>query len=96
MEGTESRSRANVVVGGLVHGVFFRDFVRERAVSLGVTGWVRNTPDGKVEAVFEGKAHAVSEMVESCRQGPPRASVEKFDVRMEDYKGEFAAFSVRR
>jgi acylphosphatase len=89
-------SRARVVVSGRVQGVFFRAFVQERASSLGVTGWVKNRPDGKVECVFEGQARRVSDMVEACRQGPPRADVEDVMVTFEDYKGEFAAFSVAR
>lgn len=96
MEDREIRSRAHVIVSGHVQGVFFRAFVQERASSLGVTGWVKNRPDGKVEAVFEGQARSVSEMVEACRQGPPRARVDDVVVMMEDCKGGSATFSIAR
>ncbi|MFH0957006.1 MAG: acylphosphatase, partial [Candidatus Aenigmatarchaeota archaeon] len=55
------QSRARIVISGMVQGVFFRAFVRDAALSLGVTGWVRNRPDGKVEAVLEGERHKVME-----------------------------------
>ncbi len=59
--------RRRVIVHGMVQGVFFRDSTRRRAASLGVAGWVRNRPDGTVEAVFEGEREAVEE---PCRRGP--------------------------
>jgi acylphosphatase len=96
MVGMIGKSRVRVIVSGRVQGVFFRAFVQERAYSLGVTGWVRNRPDGKVECVFEGQARNVSEMVDACRKGPPRADVDGVEARMEEYKGEFATFSVAR
>jgi len=63
-----------------VQGVFFRDSVRRRAESLGVSGWVRNRDDGSVEAEFEGEPDAVDSMVEYCRSGPGRAEVENLEV----------------
>lgn len=70
------RIRNHVRVHGQVQGVFFRDRTRERAESLGVAGWVRNCPDGTVEAVFEGELEPVRTLVEFCRSGPGRAQVE--------------------
>jgi acylphosphatase len=71
----------DVTVTGQVQGVFFRAQTREQAGRLGVTGWVRNDPDGSVTAHFEGDQAAVEAMVEWCREGPPRARVERVDVR---------------
>ena len=86
--------RAHVFVSGRVQGVFFRYETRQRARRVGVTGWVRNLPDGRVEAVFEGEKEAVEYMVEFCKRGPPAARVEKVDVKWEQYKGEFQDFKI--
>jgi acylphosphatase len=67
--------RVRVVVSGRVQGVFFRVSCAERSRSLGVAGWVRNMPGGRVEAVFEGPEDAVDAMVTWCRSGPPGARV---------------------
>jgi acylphosphatase len=71
--------RRRVVVSGQVQGVFFRDTCRREAARRGVAGWVRNCPDGTVEAVFEGPEDAVSAMVVWARRGPAHAVVD--DVR---------------
>lgn len=70
----------SVVVSGEVQGVFFRDCMRREARSSGVRGWVRNRPDGRVEAHLEGTPDAVAALVLWCRSGPPRASVEELVV----------------
>jgi acylphosphatase len=70
-----------VVVSGRVQGVYFRDRCRQRAIELGVRGWVRNEPDGTVRGHFEGPAQAVAQLIAWCRTGPPRAQVN--DVRVE-------------
>ena len=72
--------RAKVIVRGSVQGVFFRAEARDRARSLGLAGWVRNVPDGTVEAAFEGEDERVESMVEWCRRGPAGARVEQVDV----------------
>jgi acylphosphatase len=82
------------VVSGRVQGVFFRDSVRRRAEAVGVAGWVRNTPEGTVEAVFEGDPGAVDELVEFCRRGPSRAEVTSVDVEEEQPEG-LSGFDVR-
>ncbi len=79
---------------GAVQGVFFRADARDRARSLGLAGWVRNRPDGSVEAVFEGDAERVESMVEWCRRGPRGAQVEDVEVEWSDPQGE-PEFSVR-
>ena len=86
--------RALVLVRGAVHGVFFRAETRNRARSLGVDGWVRNTPDGAVEAVFEGDDERVESMVEWCRRGPAGARVEGVEASWAAPEGE-TAFSIR-
>jgi acylphosphatase len=82
------------LVGGRVQGVFFRDTTRRRADAAGVAGWVRNTPDGTVEAVFEGEPEAVEEMVEFSRRGPSRAEVESVETFDEEPEG-LSGFEVR-
>jgi acylphosphatase len=83
-----------VVARGHVQGVFFRDSARRLAHSRGVSGWVRNNPDGTVEAVFEGDGSAVEAMVAFCRSGPRGASVEHVDVETEEPEG-LDSFEVR-
>jgi acylphosphatase len=74
--------------------VFFRDTTRRRAEAAGVSGWVRNTADGSVEAVFEGDPASVAEMVEFCRRGPSRAEVASVAVEEEQPEG-LSGFEVR-
>jgi acylphosphatase len=82
------------VVSGRVQGVFFRDTMRRRAEFAGVAGWVRNTPEGDVEAVFEGEPEAVERMVGFSRRGPKRAEVASVEVVDEEPAG-LAGFEVR-
>jgi acylphosphatase len=85
---TPEGARAHVVVRGRVQGVFFRAQTRDRAGSLGLSGWVRNNEDGSVEAVFEGERERVESMVEWSRRGPAHAVVEDVQVTWEDPRGE--------
>ena len=80
-------TRRRVVVHGFVQGVFFRDTVRRRALEAGVTGWVRNNPDGSVEAVFEGDPAAVERLVTLCRDGPRGARVDLVEALDEEPEG---------
>lgn len=82
------RVRRHVWVSGHVQGVWFRESMRETAASRGVAGWVRNLPDGRVEAVFEGSLADVEATVAWCRRGPPAARVEHVEVREEPPTGE--------
>jgi len=91
-----ARVRAHVWISGRVQGVFFRAHTKELADELGLTGWVRNLPDGRVEAVFEGEEDAVLRAIEWCKRGPPLASVEKVEVRYEEPTGEFKDFRILR
>lgn len=94
MQGNE-RERARVRISGRVQGVFFRDSTREKAEGLGLAGWVRNLPDGRVEALFEGPSQSVREMVGWCEQGPPQASVEDVETEFESARGDLQGFEVR-
>jgi acylphosphatase len=86
--------RKRVVAHGLVQGVFFRDTVRRCAQQHRVAGWVRNTPDGTVEAVFEGEPEAVERLVAFMHEGPSGAVVERAEVVAEDEEG-LSGFVVR-
>jgi len=86
--------RRHVVVDGRVQGVFFRDTTRREAERRSVAGWVRNSGDGTVEAIFEGETAAVEEMVRFCRTGPERAVVEGWEVSEETPEG-LTGFEVR-
>ena len=83
-----------MLVAGRVQGVFFRDSCRHEASAAHVHGWVRNLPDGRVEAVFEGAADAVERVVDWCRAGPPRGRVDRIEVHVEEPQGE-RGFRVR-
>lgn len=91
MTGSIARS---VVVSGEVQGVFFRDCMRREARSSGVRGWVRNRPDGCVEAHLEGTPDAVAALVLWCRSGPRHATVEDLVVTAVDREG-FDDFAIR-
>jgi acylphosphatase len=86
--------RRRVVVQGHVQGVFFRETTRRRALAEGVAGWVRNQPDGTVEAVLEGERDAVERLVAFLREGPRGARVDWIDVVSED-AGGLEGFEVR-
>jgi acylphosphatase len=79
--------RYRVLVSGRVQGVYFRDACRRRALEHGVNGWVRNLPDGRVEAVFEGPADGVHRLVEWMRHGPDLAVVVDIAAQAERPEG---------
>lgn len=79
--------RAHLFVSGRVQGVSFRASTRRKARELGVKGWVKNLPDGRVEAVAEGEEADVDKLVEWCRHGPRLASVEDVEVSEEEPEG---------
>lgn len=93
--GDGDRTRAHAYVSGDVQGVFFRDSARQRAEELGLSGWVRNLPDGRVEVLFEGSSKKVEEMVRWCEQGPPHARVESVDSEYGEAHGDLRGFEVR-
>ena len=91
---SKKRIRAHVFIRGKVQGVYFRQNTKQAATRRGVTGWVRNLPDGRVEAIFEGYNADVNEVIEWCHVGPAKAKVEDVDVRFEKYTGELANFTI--
>ncbi|MEW5721901.1 MAG: acylphosphatase [Thermodesulfobacteriota bacterium] len=86
--------RAHLVIQGWVQGVWFRESTRQEARRLGLTGWVRNRPDGSVEVTAEGDELRVEELVQWCHEGPPMARVDRVDVRRTQATGEFSSFRV--
>jgi acylphosphatase len=88
--------RAHILVSGRVQGVFFRMETLDEATKRNVTGWVRNTFDGRVEAIFEGKREDVEKLIEFCKRGPPAARVMEINVQWQEYIGEFDNFRIRR
>jgi len=87
--------RVHLFISGRVQGVGFRAFTRYAALELKVTGWVKNLPDKRVEAVIEGPADKVAALIETVRKGPPRANVTDVQVIEEKHQGEFETFEVR-
>jgi len=75
-----ARQRLEVRIAGRVQGVWFRAATREDAARRGLDGWVRNLPDGRVEAVFEGEESALEGMLAWCRVGPPGARVDAVET----------------
>ncbi|MWG33923.1 acylphosphatase [Halomarina oriensis] len=92
---TDERTRRHVFVSGRVQGVTYRASTRRAANERGVDGWVRNLDDGRVEAVFEGPAAAVTSLVEWCHDGPSRARVEDVTTESEPVES-LDGFEVRR
>ena len=88
--------RAHIYVSGRVQGVFFRSLTRREALRLGITGWVRNLDDGRVEALFEGDSKQVDEIIKFCQKGPPSAIVKRVEVFWEDYIGNIDDFRIIR
>jgi acylphosphatase len=84
---------AHVFVTGYVQGVFFRHTAAQKARTLGVTGWVKNLPDGRVEVVAEGEQSEVQKLVDWCHSGPPHATVEKVEVEWQP-PSDFGGFKI--
>ena len=89
-----SNVRVRIYVYGMVQGVFFRFFVKEKALQEGIKGWVRNRPDNSVEALFEGEENKIIKMIDWCKIGPSAANVRKVNIKWEKYKGELQSFEI--
>jgi acylphosphatase len=87
--------RARLVIRGRVQGVWFRASTYNRACELGVTGWVRNCPDGSVEVMAGGAKERVQQLIIWCHQGPEGALVTDVEVEWQTYQGEFREFFIR-
>jgi len=89
-----AEKRVHLWIEGLVQGVCFRMFTEEEARRLGLTGWVRNLRDGRVEVVAEGDEEAVGRLVRWCHRGPSYARVESVVEKEEPYRREFSTFKI--
>jgi acylphosphatase len=94
MNDQKKLTRAHVYISGRVQGVGFRWNTQAMAQRLGLTGWVRNLWDGRVEAVFEGNEAAVREAVSWCHRGQRPARVEDVEINYHNYSGEFRSFRI--
>jgi len=89
-----TKRRAKVIVSGHVQNVWFRHFTGQAAEQQGVKGWVRNNPEGTVEAVFEGEENAVRTVIDWCRRGPDMARVDSVHIVWQKECDEFDCFSI--
>ncbi len=89
-----SPKRVHLWIRGYVQGVGFRHHARQQAMLRGLTGWVKNLPDGQVEIVAEGDEKSLEDLVDWSRRGPEMAEVESVDVQWEPYRGEFRRFGI--
>jgi len=85
----------HAIIHGRVQGVFFRDFIDTRANRLGITGYVRNLPDGSVEVQAEGERERIEELIDCLRAGSPAAGVEKVVTAWSEYTGDYSSFNIR-
>jgi len=85
---------ANIYVKGIVQGVFYRAYTRDKARTLGLKGWVKNLPDGRVQIYVEGEEEKVEKLIEWCKIGPPHAVVEEVKVEWCEYSGKYGAFNI--
>lgn len=89
------KARAHLYISGRVQGVCYRAFTQEIADSLGLKGWVRNLPDRRVEAVFEGEKDKIEMAIKKCHEGPPASRVTNIDVIWEESHEGFSDFRIR-
>lgn len=91
----KEKKQVHVIVKGRVQGVCFRMETQRAAQGLNLTGWVRNCPDGSVEAMFEGDKSDLDQMIQWCRQGPPASSVNQVETDWLDTVSGFTGFNIR-
>ena len=89
-------ARARILIAGLVQGVFFRREITDHARRLGISGWVKNLQDGRVEALAEGEKGRLDELIRFCHVGPPGAIVRRVEVEWLDYSGELRGFRITK
>src|SRR5881397_3923890 len=89
-------ARARILITGLVQGVFFRREITDHARRLGISGWVKNLQDGRVEALAEGEKARLDELIRFCHVGPRGAIVRRVEVEWSDYSGEFRGFRITK
>ena len=81
------KKAVRVYIFGIVQGIFFRAFIKEEAIKLGLNGYARNKDDGSVEAWFEGNSGDVDKMIERCKQGPSHSQIKRLDIIEEKVQG---------
>ena len=89
------KTRIHVFISGRVQGVFFRSNTKRIADNLGIKGWVRNLPDGRVEVVAEGKKDRIDDLIKFLKKGPEAGIVDNVEIETKDFIGEFQGFSIR-
>lgn len=89
------RVRVQLKISGRVQGVNFRSFTKREAIKLGLTGWVKNLPDGTVEAVIEGEKIKVEKLIQKCKIGPPSAIVRNMKILWKAIKGDLETFRIK-
>jgi acylphosphatase len=88
------KRRAVIKIYGEVQGVGYRSWTLRRARKLGLTGFVRNEPDGSVLIVAEGEEEDIKKLINECRRGPPLARVERVEVEWQEFRGEYGDFEI--
>ncbi|MNY29825.1 Acylphosphatase [compost metagenome] len=88
--------RIHLLISGRVQGVYYRQSTTQVASTLGLSGWVRNLPDGRVELTAEGPAATLEQLIAFCHEGPPAARVERVECQWLEGSGEFTGFETLR
>ncbi len=91
-----ARERIHCFIAGRVQGVSYRAYTQHKATQLGLSGWVRNCPDGRVELVAEGEHETLEQLIVWCREGPPAADVTDVETQWEANTGAHRTFDIRR
>jgi len=86
--------RVHIVIFGDVNGVYFRSFIKDRAIELGLKGFTRNVPIRKVEVIVEGHEAKIEKLVELCKQGPRGAVIDDVKTEIHPFKGDFKTFRI--
>jgi acylphosphatase len=86
--------KKHIFISGRVQGVGFRHFTRKNAENLGVTGWVKNLSDGRVEAVFQGSEEQIEELIQRCKKGPVASYVQNIEIEKNSGEEDYKNFSV--
>jgi len=86
--------QVHLLISGKVQGVWYRVFVQKNARELGLTGWVKNTDEGHVEAMVQGNTDVIESLIKLCRQGPPLADVKNIAVTQEESKDSYTDFAI--
>ena len=87
-------TQAHLTISGSVQGIGYRYFVKSNATRLGLTGWVRNNPDGTVEALLQGEKEPIEQMVALCKKGPFLAEIKDIKITWEETKENFTDFTI--